>query len=334
MPVSHKALLTRTFLEQVKRHADRMVFQAKTETGYETYSYQQVGQKAQMVADILRHQSIQPNDRVAILLENCPEWGIIYFGILLAKATAVPIDPQATPEELEFYLTDSDSVAMITSKTFHVNLYPDDMFAGTPQSIFPSIQLYVLKAHKKNTDTKTDKNADADPIASLLYTSGTTAQPKGVPLTHKNLYANFQSIQKLKLLDESHNLISVLPLHHTFPFMVNLLIPLFAGCVITYPASVNPTDLLSCMQETGVTVLVGVPLLFERFYPHIQTQIQRKSLLSRFFFTVLITLCSIVRHYFKINLAKWFFKPIHRPFGKKLRFFVNSQTPLHRDSPV
>ncbi|MCK4463851.1 MAG: AMP-binding protein [Candidatus Omnitrophica bacterium] len=327
--------------EVVDQFADKIVMQMKKENGYLEYTYKEFYEASQAAAYFLLNAGIKKGDRVAIVLENRPEWGIIYFGIMLAGGIAVPLDLQSGGKEIKFFLSDSESkVAFTSSKLL-------SLFTGLTDSV-PSLQKIIALDLEKSSEeiisfSETISAAsDLKPItsipevspqdiASILYTSGTTGRPKGVMLTHKNFYSNFQSIDKLKLFSDKDNVLSILPLHHSFPFMVTLIIPLFSQSKITYISSLKSEELLECMRETGVTILTGVPQLFYMFYKHILNEIKKIPLLIRMPLLGFIEILSLMRKFTGINVTKLALSKIHRVFGKKLRFFACGGAKLNEE---
>jgi long-chain acyl-CoA synthetase len=167
-----------------------------------------------------------------------------------------------------------------------------------------------------------------DDIASILYTSGTTGKPKGVILTHKNFYANFNSLAQTNILRPKDNILSILPLHHAFPFMVTLIAPLFSKILITYSASLKSEEILSCMRQAKVTILVGVPQLFDMFYKNILAEIKKIPFLLRVPLWGSVELTWLLRKISNINLSKLLLIKIHQTFGKSLRLFVSGGAKL------
>ena len=291
--------------ELVSQFPERIAVQMKREDGYRTYTYKEFYNTSQAITHFLITSGIKKGDRIAIVLENRPEWGMIYFAILFAGGIAVPVDPQSNQEETNFILSDSESKVVFTSSE-HLPLFKSA----------PLEKLVVLDSPDFSKITSASPLSEAKPhskslpevfpqdLASILYTSGTTGKPKGVMLSHKNFYSNFQSIDKLKLFLDRDNILSILPLHHSYPFMVTLIVPLFCRSRITYIPTLKSDELLACMRESGVTILVGVPQLFYMFYRNIITKIKGIPFLLRLFASRLI------------------FAKIRRNFGKKLRFFA------------
>lgn len=250
---------------------DKIVMQIKREEGYVSYTYKQLYEASYSIANFLIGLGIKKGDRVAIVLENRPEWGMIYFGIMLAGAIAIPLDPQSGQEEIKIFLSDSESKVVFTSserlslfeaaassqKLVVLDSKNRCMPAGFSQSASKKCLDFskIISSVSDPVKVELFPEVHPDDIASILYTSGTTGRPKGVMLTHKNFYSNFQSIDELKFFSDKDNVLSILPLHHSFPFMVTLIIPLFSQSRITYISSLKGEELAACMRETGVTML-------------------------------------------------------------------------------
>ena len=303
--------------ELVKQSPDKVSMQIKTSAGFSKFTYQDIYQTAQSIAYSLHKSGIKKGDKVAIVLENRPEWGAIYFGIMFAGGIAVPLDPQSTAEDIDYFLHNSESKVVFTSEQFK------SLFPKTIKTITLDDKMFSSKSPSQVTI-----KVMPDDIASILYTSGTTGKPKGVMLTHKNFYANFNSISKANILQPKDNILSILPLHHSFPFMVTLIVPLFSKMLITYPASLKSEEILSCMRKAKITILVGVPQLFSMFYKNILTEIKKIPFFLRAPLWGSIELTWLLRKISNINFSKLLLAKIHRVFGKNLRLFVSGGAKL------
>ncbi|MFH2137473.1 MAG: AMP-binding protein [Candidatus Omnitrophota bacterium] len=323
---------------------DVTVIQAKTEEGYRKYTYKEFFQTAQAIAAGLLRLGVVKGDRVAIVLDNCPEWGMIYFGVMLAGAVAVPLDCQSTRKDIQFYLSDSRSKVVFTGhKLFSlfeglperiydlqkIILLPDEtMFLPIAESEYISMYEQILSSEKGSVFPE----VSVEDLASILYTSGTTGNPKGVMLTHRNFYANYRSIEQMKLVSEKDNVISILPLHHSFPFTVSLIIPLFSRSRITYISSLKNEELLGCMRDTQVTVFPGVPQLLYLFYQKISKKFDSLPIFARILVFGIMEVFWTVRKKYGINPAKLIFRKVHRPFGKQFRFFACGGAKLNEEA--
>lgn len=295
---------------------------------WEKWTYREIEELSLRTGAFLIREGFKKGDFAAICIENRPEWAIIYLGIMAAGLTCVPLDPQLTEQEIGNLINDCVakiifvSNAIFQAKNFHK--IKDRLNKIVILDLDIEKENLIGLAQVKSTSPEGIVWPEVFPedIASLIYTSGTTGRPKGVMLMHKNFYSNFQSIDKLRLITDKDNLISILPLHHSYPFMVTLIAPLFCRARVTYTSSLRSDELLGCMREAGVTILVGVPQLFYMFYTHILEGMKKIPLFVRMPLLGLIEILWQIRRYSGINLSKLVLPKIHRPFGRSLRFFA------------
>jgi long-chain acyl-CoA synthetase len=337
--------LTEKLSQVANQVPDNIAVQIKKGDKYVQYTYKEFYDHVRSIAYSLMQLGIKPNDKVIIMLENRPEWGFIYFGILMAGAIAVPVDPQSNKDDLEYFLTDSASEIIFASERLlsmltgiKINVVEKIIVLDEiPKDIDNSIASKVLSFTKFFTCPQANTTwpkVSPENLASILYTSGTTGKPKGVQLTHANFYANFSSIEKLKFLSTKHNILSILPLHHSFPFMVTLLVPLFTQNKITYLASLKREEILACMREAGITVLSGVPQFFVLLSKAINQAIQTIPFFLRWPLYGLIELGWLLRKFTKINLNKYLLSRVHKLFGKKLKFLICGGAKLNLDAEI
>jgi len=333
--------LTEKLAQVVQQVPDNIAVQIKKGSEYVQYTYKEFYDHAQSIAYSLIQLGIKPGDKIIIMLENRPEWGFIYFGILMAGAIVVPVDPQSNKNELEYFIKDSASKIIFISNQLLSALKDvdtsmvakiivlDEMPHDADKKILSFIKFFACP----QTNTVWPKILP-DNLASILYTSGTTGKPKGVQLTHANFYANFSSIEKLKFLSTKHNVLSILPLHHSFPFMVTLVLPLFTQNKITYLASLKREEILACMREVGITVLIGVPQFFVLLSKAINQAIKTIPFFLRWPLYGLIELGWLLRKFTKINLNKYLLYRVHKLFGRKLKFLVCGGAKLNLDVEI
>lgn len=307
--------LFKRFTKSCQEYPGDIACQIKEGAAYTTFTYRQLHQLSLKVAAFLSQEGLTKQDRVAILLENSPFWPAIYFGIMAIEATAVPIDPKLTPYEVNNILRDSQAKILFTSDEPYLPLREllKNILTFKKAVRSPFSEITRLKPVAQiNTEDKTNS------IASLLYTSGTTASPKGVMLTHKNFCSNFDSISRLKIITKEDSVVSLLPLHHSYPFMVTLIVPLLIGAKITFLNSLKSEDLLKCLQETNATILVGVPQLYHLLHKAIFEKIKK----AQFLLAILKT-TTVARKFFRLNVNKIILKKLHQKFGDSLRFFIS-----------
>ncbi|MCM8771300.1 MAG: AMP-binding protein, partial [Candidatus Omnitrophica bacterium] len=259
-------------------------------------------------------------NRVIIILENCPEWIFIYLGILKAGLTAVPLDPQLSVQEIKNILNDCQAEIIFTSAKIFSKT--DRIFNLTNKKIIIIDSNQFLDILKRPLPDNLP-SVKADNLASIIYTSGTVAKPKGVALTHKNFLSDFESISSLGLITSNDNFIALLPFYHAYAFMVTLLSPLFLGAKITITQSLKSEEIIQTLKETEVTIFTVVPQILNQIHKSIIDGINKKTFILRLFIKTSIDCLWLMRKYLKLNLAKFFLGKIHQKFGYRLRFIVS-----------
>jgi long-chain acyl-CoA synthetase len=314
------------FLAVAAVAADRVAMQVKEGEGYRRLTFEDVLTRIHGLSNSLVERGIHSGDRIAIVAENRPEWVITYLGILSAGATAVPLDIQMPQEQLLSFLTTSQSRlvfasvktgALVQKLSGSIEVVSMDA-ATSPQQ--PSMRDLIDQGQQKPLKTV---RIDPEDVASLLYTSGTTKKPKGVLLTHRNFMSNAKALMGEGLAGADDNFLAMLPLHHAYPFMTAFLVPIFLGAKITFLQSLKGPDLVQCIHETGVTIMVGVPQIFAMIRRAIYDQLDRRPTPARWLFTRLIRLSDLIKTHTGWNPGRRLFTPIHRRFGPSLRLLCS-----------
>lgn len=302
------------FTETAKSFPDLICFQINGE-GLRSLTFKEVHDRAAIIGSHLSKIGIKKGDRAAIFAENSPEWCTAYMGIVSIGAIAVPLDAQYTKEEVGNLLRDSESKAIFTSKSLLPTVQEaskgleidiirvDEPVPGSPALEFPVI-------------------ADED-LASLLYTSGTTGVPKGVMLTHGNLISNADALIRPGIVSHKDHVLCILPLHHSYPFMVCFLVPLLVGGRVTFLNSLKGPDIVKTIREGGITVMVGVPQLYSFMRKGILDKIESIPGLKGILVKALFVVSRKMRNATGVNIGKFIFGKIHNEFGKTLRFFAS-----------
>ena len=315
-------VIPRVLLEKAAAYRDKIAFNYFDET-WKAITYHELLTYAKSLAAYLIRIGIQKGDRVAVVSENRPEWCLAYFAISLSGGIAIPIDAQLGADEIKNLLADSEAKAVFHSKktSEHVR-----KAAGEASDHFPLTVTLINLDSPDFRDIMTTPAADRSPeiseedIASIIYTSGTTGKPKGVMLTHRNFCSDAEALIEAGILSHDDSVIGVLPLHHTYPFMGNCLIPLFLGISVSFPPSLKGPDIMATMSKNGVSILVSVPQLLELIRNGIFNKIkQLHGPLPKIMFKVL-SLCGSLRRNFSINPGKIVFKSVHRALGERFRF--------------
>ncbi len=321
--MSEKALaIQEMFSEAVRSFSSRTALQFNEAGTWKTLSYKELEDSVLKTAAFLRNNGFQKSDSAVIVLENRREWPAVYLGAIYAGLICVPLDPHFTAGEIVNLVNDCSAKILFCSGAVLAGLNA----GGVPGCVEKIVVLGNADERPANCVIFSDIEmgpftavdfppASPEDTASLLYTSGTTGRPKGVLLTHKNICANFQSLNKLNIYYSSDNVISVLPLYHTYPFMVTMILPLFIGAKITYsPLDFKPQHLAGIIKDKQVTLLAGVPQLFSLVVKTISERVSRIPPILRGFLRPLIR------------------KKLRQEFGSSLRLFISGGARLEQET--
>jgi long-chain acyl-CoA synthetase len=339
--------LLELFDAAAKLHRHRVAMRLVPEDGRAepvVYTYERIQDMAEQGAASLRERGAEIGDRIMLMSENRPEWGISYFAILKAGCTAVPLDSQLSLAEVVNLMRSSGARAMLVSAKVAdrilddegIELRSDDPVSALAAAIERAggeaevLRFEQVLAEPRVSPAAFEPPRKADQVASLIYTSGTTGEPKGVMLTHKNFTSMAAKLSSIFKLYRHDGLLSVLPLHHTFEFSAGFLMPLLHGAHITYLEEVSPESLGEVLEEGNITGLVGVPALWQLLHRKItQPAADRGPLVLRAFETV-IELNRTLRERIPYgwNLGKILFFPVHRRFGGRMRLMISGGSAL------
>ncbi len=227
----------------------------------ETVTYAELDEASQRVAGLLGIHGIQPGDRVAIMLPNVPQWAIVYYGILRAGCVAVPMNPLLKEREVTYCLTDSGATLMFAWHGIQSVAEAGAKMAGTAViSMNPANFQNVLATVATVSDVD---DRDDQSTAVILYTSGTTGQPKGAELTHSNLRRNVQiATDELVAMTSDDVVFGGLPLFHVFGQTCALNAAVAVGATLTLLSRFDPVKALEIIERDGVTVFEGVPTMY------------------------------------------------------------------------
>ena len=306
------------------------------------YTYRELLDRANRVSQTLRRLGVAVGDKVMLLAENRPEWGITYFGILKAGAVVVPVDREASLDEvLNIARWAGLKAAVVSDKVQHRIDVRGSLAAALPEvKLLPlGEESYALAGPRAEPLPPLLLSARGEEMASLIFTSGTTGRPKGVMLSHRNFTSLLAKMSAVFDVDKPDGLLSVLPLHHTFEFSAGLLMPLMRGAQITYLPDINSDSLAQAFREGHITGMVGVPALYQLLYRRITKQLTDRlpSKVAPWVLRVLERIFDLSRWLrersrkalgVEVNLARALFLPVHERFGGKLRLLISGGSAL------
>ena len=249
--------LASSVVRGAQTHADR----AALRHGDDLISYRQLDRDSARVAGLLRERGLEPGDRVGIMLPNTSEFAVVYYGVLRAGGVAVPMNPLLKAREVEFYLADSGARLMFVWGAFAEEARAGAERAGAEAIVVDPAGFGELLASAPAAGEMADR-ADDD-TAVILFTSGTTGQPKGAELTHANLTANREvMLADLLRLTPDDVIFGGLPLFHAFGQTCTLNTAVAAGACLTLLPRFFPGQALQILDQHRVTIFAGVPTMY------------------------------------------------------------------------
>ena len=285
-----KPLKDQTMIDLVAQQAesipDKIALQMKRNGEWVRYSYRQLYEVSRQVAFVLWERGYRKGDRVILFAENQPEWGIAYLAAVQIGVVVVPIDPQTAEGEI-FALTEyTEAKGILTSEAGVARLHNAHTKLGAEAESLEFLDInrfcqpFGSEQAENSVPTKSElpaipdqfPNVDIDPdtVASIIFTMGTTVDPRGAMLSHRGFIANVMAVSQALPPEDTDRFLSVLPLYHALGFSCNFLMSIYAGTTVTYTNSLRPTTILAIMRETKITVLIGVPRLFQLLYDAIK----------------------------------------------------------------
>ncbi|HEY6219685.1 MAG TPA: AMP-binding protein, partial [Gemmatimonadaceae bacterium] len=277
--------LTQLFFDAVEKYNLPNALQLKVDGAYRPISHQQLAERVRHAAVGLQELGLKPGDRVAILSENRPEWAIADYACLASGLTDVPLYPNLPPEQLPYLLNDSGAVAIFCSTTAQSAKVVEVRskipklkyiigFSGARQP-GEDLTLSEVEQRGKALDDAAHQAAyreraravRPDDLATIIYTSGTTGDPKGVMLTHDNLYSNVVAAAATIPFAGGEVCLSFLPLSHVFERMAGHYLMLHTGTSIAYAESMDTVPLN--LTEVKPSLVLSVPRLYEKMYARV-----------------------------------------------------------------
>lgn len=297
----------------------------------ERLTYSELAQRLQSLAGGLRQLGIGSADRVALLAENRAEWAISYLAIQNAGATVIPLDVLQKSHERLALFEEAPPVALIISAKFYA-----EMSEALAQR-FPQIKIISMDGPVEGgwaisklyeSEPYSAESIDPDQPASLIFTSGTTGKPKAVILTHRNITSNINGIFTALQFSRTDRFLSVLPLAHVYECTTGFLTPLMAGSSIYYARSLAGPSLVEDLRYNDITILVGVPLLYEKMVKAMRRKVDACSAAQRAAFHLTYGI-SKVGLKFGARPGSLLFASLREKAGMNhLRFMVSGGAPL------
>lgn len=302
--------------ESARGHGPNPALLIKPTFRYRVWTYADLWQESGRVASYLQKMGVRKGDRVLLWGPNMPQWVLAFFGALRAGAVAVPLDVRSTPDFVTGVLKRTEPRVTFTSRFTSHSMNGD----------IPSVQLEELDQVVADCSPHpVEVTVEPEDLAEIMFTSGTTGEPKGVMLTHRNITSNAQAAAKAFPGESSDRLLSLLPLSHMFEQTGGLLAPIVFGGRIVYPTSRQPSFIFKALQENHITILLLVPQALQLFMDGIEREVEEKGK------TGLWRAMNRIAPRLPLAARRRLFSSVHRRMGGNIRYFLSGGAHLDPD---
>jgi long-chain acyl-CoA synthetase len=313
------------------RYGDGVAFVQRRGYRREAWTYRKTAAIAVNCALELKERGVRTGDRVLIWGPNSAEWTAAFWGCLLRGAVAVPMDDGATPDFAGRVMRDA-GVKLIFASREKIRLD-----SAVPRLVLEHLADTVprQKDHPAGQTGKPlyemlgDEPITRSHIAQILFTSGTTAEPRGVVLTHGNFLANLEPLErgidpyrKQERWFHPLRFVTLVPLSHVFGQFMALFVPPLLGATVVLESSANPSEIIRTVKRERATALIAVPRMLDALHADIERDVEtrgQRDWLKR-------TLDAASGRTF-LRRA-WMFRRIHRRFGWKFWAFISGGAAL------
>lgn len=294
------------FASSVERHGERPALIEPTEgAAMNTLTYRGLQERARGFAGYLQQQQVAPGDRILIWAASRVDWMAAYLGALLFGVVVVPLDVNSREDFLGRIIDVTAAKLLVTTQK---------QYAGLKQAAPPFVDIDALP--QAPLDINALPEVQPDDLAELVFTSGTTGQPKGVMLTHNNIASNAVSALTVVRIAAEDRALSILPLSHMFEMTIEIAM-LYSGACNVYACSLVPDTLLRLFVTQHITLMVLVPQALQLFMNGIEREVRRQN--RERVFELLLN----VARYMPFRLRRSLFRTVHKRFGGHFRFFVS-----------
>ena len=306
----------------------------RSDQGYQPITYQQLDARIRAVAVGLIQAGVRAGDRVAVLMENVPEWAVIDYAILSIGAVTVPMYCTYRPQDIAYVLNDCEAKIAITSggnplrhlivAADHVkelkSVYALNCGTTKDKRLHPFTDLEIAEEADAASLAGMDKRlaaVDRGALASIVYTSGTMGHPKGVMLSHGNIMANLELVPSVIKFQQDDMMLSFLPLAHALERTGGHFLPYSFGLSVAFAE--RPDTVAKNLGEAKPTILMTVPRLLEVIRSRILGQVAKQSPLARSMFEHLLFLSFKAKNRRLSTIERLQLRLLDRVVGKRLR---------------
>ena len=321
------------FVECSERWPGNVALELQRHDHIESCTYVELHRMAESVGRWITENGFARGSRIAILADNHPRWVAAFLGIIASGCAAVPLDTALHADQVTRLLKDAGAsaifcdakhvpVARPAAAELHIGLILMDPDRMTSHSIHENWLGNMPAIFQAGPGKFTPAPANNDDLASLIYTSGTTADPKGVMLTHANFLGEVEAVFNWVDLGPTDALLGVLPLFHVLAQMANLLLPLVKGSRVVYLETLNTTELMRALSERNITAFAVVPQFYYLIHERVFQEIEKRGAVTRKIFSAMVALNRSLRKVGINGAGKILFGKVHHALGPKMRYLA------------
>ena len=338
--------LPAAFFKQVELSAIHPAQWTRRDGEYVPITYEMLSRRIKHIASGLMQSGVKPGDRVAIMMENRPEWAVIDYAILSIGAVTVPLYCSYRPQDIAYVLDDCGASVVFTSggdllrhlkkavegKKSVRHIYSVDE-AGDGELVAHLSEIEACAIDDERLMGRVSK-IDRDQLATLVYTSGTTANPKGVMLSHGNILTNLEAVPAVIELLPDEKMLSFLPLAHVLERTGGHFLAYTYGISVAFAE--RPDTVAKNMGEAQPTLMISVPRMLEVVRSRVLAQVAKESALKQKLFHLYFGLAGeepsgLFSGFLYKVLNKMVGEKIRDRFGGRLRALVSGGAPLGKD---
>ncbi|MDQ4122087.1 MAG: AMP-binding protein [Acidobacteriota bacterium] len=314
------------FLYENAENDRDVAFAFKRKLRGERWSYAETARTAFQFARELEQRGIGKGDSVVIWGENRAEWVAAFFGVLLRGAVVVPLDEQSAPDFVLGVCEQTKPKLLLRGTQI------DSIDLNLPEIAIDDFRRVVGVHSKENYQPQNVSRSD---LAEIVFTSGTTAQPKGVCLTHENILANVEVLesaikkyQKYQFLAHPLRILNLLPLSHVFGQVMGIFVPPLLRAEVHFLNHFNPSEIIETIRRERILVLATVPRVLETLRGKIERDFESTGKLDSF--------RREIAEAERWSLLKkwWRFRRIRRQFGFRFLTFVTGGATLNEETEI
>lgn len=273
-----------------------------------TLTYRQAHEKIVQLSKWLAANGVKHGDRVAVTGKNSPEWAVVYLAALYAGAIVCPLDYALKIEEQENLLSVAEPKYLFVDDEKYQR-YIEKSASYKVYALSPKYQdKYV---YNLSTDEDPEiKRPEENETAAILFTSGTTGKPKGVMLSHKNLVSDCYIAQTHMTIYNTDVFYALLPIHHAYTMLAVFIETISVGAEVVFGKSMAVNRLMHELKEGKITMLLGVPMLFNKLIQGIMKGVKEKGAFVYGMIRFLMGISYLIKKIFKVNPGKKMFKSV------------------------